>query len=380
MTGLSGKKLILHIGPHKTGSSSIQATLRASRAALAAEGVDYIPTTLGPKPDSNHGHHNLAYHLINDRRLRADLGGWDDAISYMRASDAACFIISSEVFSLSDQAQVQNLRAMLGDMDVTIAVYLRRHLSLVNSALRMTLAKWSPMTSPAFDNRQWYGDTRLFPTYRNRLAPWIQSFGAGAMRYHLFETAKADLTAPLLADAGVKIDPSVLSPRRINPARRIAHLELNMGMSLALNGAIDPDLYDREIAIPLSKSVRGTPQPPEPSRITPMQLQADLAPVISADLDWLSTVAPSLPEPYYDLTQPVDHVLTPLPDDISRIVAAQMLDAAITRIDNRLRLARTGAITADIQSLKNRLSALQQTRTAWRNGRAADIEQERPVK
>jgi hypothetical protein len=370
MSSLTGKKLILHVGPHKTGTSSIQATLRSSREALAEHGVDYIPTTLGPKPDSNHGHHNLAYHLINDPRLRADLGGWEEALSYMRETDAKCFIISSEVFTLANQAQVDKLRDMLRGMQVTIAVYLRQHLSQVNSALRMTLAKWAPMQSAAFCERQWYGDTRLFPSYRHRIEPWINAFGIDALQFHLFEAAKTDLTAPLLAETGIQIDPDILTHQRLNHARCTAHLELNMGMSLALNGVMDPDLYDQEIAIPLSKVVRATPQPVEPTRITPEKLQADLVPIIKDDLNWLAGIAPPLPDSYHNLSQPIDRALIPLPDSLSSVVAAQMLDAAISRIDNRLRLARSGVITADLASLKGRLAALTETRTAWRKKRA----------
>jgi hypothetical protein len=48
-------KLILHIGTHKTGTTSLQAWLANNREALAANGVSYPHATVA----HGSGHHRL---------------------------------------------------------------------------------------------------------------------------------------------------------------------------------------------------------------------------------------------------------------------------------------------------------------------------------
>lgn len=73
--------VILHVGPHKTGSSSIQALLASQRATLASLGI-FVPEGVS---DEYPGHHMIPFALRN--RDLAKLGGTDvDDLSKLLAS------------------------------------------------------------------------------------------------------------------------------------------------------------------------------------------------------------------------------------------------------------------------------------------------------
>ena len=86
-------KVVLHIGPHKTGTTTIQRTLHVNAAALQARGYFYQPG-----PDEFNHHTNAA-------GLKAGADNREWAVSTLRglidqAATVSCHtcIISSEVF------------------------------------------------------------------------------------------------------------------------------------------------------------------------------------------------------------------------------------------------------------------------------------------
>ena len=174
MTAPRQPTLFLHVGTHKTGTSSMQATLHANRQRLAERGVCY-PTEgvyctpagwAGPPPEG--GHRYLAFSMMgtwphwDDRdhtapltecraALRADLTAWRARWPERRA-DA---VLSSEYwFRDVDPAALHGLVEGLGYRVVVIA-YLRRqdeficslHDQQVRAALTTAPLKSSPLMS-----------------------------------------------------------------------------------------------------------------------------------------------------------------------------------------------------------------------------------------
>ena len=70
-------RLFVHVGTHKTGTTSIQVFLRGHAAALRRQGL-YVPTTGTIDPQS--GHHNLAWELYADERFDRAFGGAEELI------------------------------------------------------------------------------------------------------------------------------------------------------------------------------------------------------------------------------------------------------------------------------------------------------------
>jgi hypothetical protein len=89
--------LFIHIGDHKTGTTSIQAFLRRQAGELASAGIA-VPTTGTYSEES--GHHNLAFQLIGDRRWNQSHGGLDELVAELRCCRQPQAAMSCEDFSL----------------------------------------------------------------------------------------------------------------------------------------------------------------------------------------------------------------------------------------------------------------------------------------
>jgi hypothetical protein len=87
------RRLHVHIGTHKTGTTSIQLFLHDHRQRLRASGI-YVPTTgrVGP------GHHNLAWEPRRDVRFDPGRGSLGELIAELRGVKERVAVISSEDF------------------------------------------------------------------------------------------------------------------------------------------------------------------------------------------------------------------------------------------------------------------------------------------
>lgn len=106
------KRIFLHIGPHKTGTSGLQAMFADRRAHLAEAGVLY------PGPIHETAHHALvhairAHDTLTLRRFTQDV------------ADAETVLFSSELFGLLSQQEVEVLRRMFPQAEVTVVGTLR---------------------------------------------------------------------------------------------------------------------------------------------------------------------------------------------------------------------------------------------------------------
>jgi hypothetical protein len=87
--------LFVHIGTHKTGTTSIQNFLRTHASSLRECGI-FVPTAGTLNPLS--GHHNIAWQVRNDPRYTTRAGGVDELIAELKCSQASTAVISSEDF------------------------------------------------------------------------------------------------------------------------------------------------------------------------------------------------------------------------------------------------------------------------------------------
>ncbi len=89
--------IFIHIGDHKTGTTSIQAFLRSHAEELRSAGI-YVPVSGTNSLTS--GHHNLAFQLNGDPRWNPDYGGMDELLDELRRCRLSQVVISSEDFCL----------------------------------------------------------------------------------------------------------------------------------------------------------------------------------------------------------------------------------------------------------------------------------------
>lgn len=124
-------KVILHIGWHKTGTSSLQTFLSNNKALLLEKhGIMYPDTGL-----ISHAHHKLAWSLQDPL-----VSQWAKKISFntpaeeiftllfteCRNRNAETVLLSSEEFSQTEKYSISRLASVLKTHQVTIVAYIRR--------------------------------------------------------------------------------------------------------------------------------------------------------------------------------------------------------------------------------------------------------------
>lgn len=117
------KKLYLHIGPHKTGSTALQSLLAKNIRGLEASGVSFITAfSCGLTA------HSLADALSTNQFLRVEL-----ALNEVNAMPTD-LIISSENFCRLNEDQISFLSKSLSDFHVELIYYIRNPARRLQSA------------------------------------------------------------------------------------------------------------------------------------------------------------------------------------------------------------------------------------------------------
>jgi len=133
---------LLHIGPHKTGTTAIQGALHLARERLVAEGVVYPGR--GRQP---------LWPILAVTGQPALLGGprpeisyWDNLVREIRAAGDQRVVLSSEFFAEADDATARRVIADLGGARVHVVVTLR-------SLTRILPSQWQQYLQNGFHFR-----------------------------------------------------------------------------------------------------------------------------------------------------------------------------------------------------------------------------------
>lgn len=183
--GLAMKKtLFLHIGVHKTGSTSIQAFAQRQRDALARQGLHVVRA--GQTPDGNHV--SLAHALPRDpaapRTTAPDLTAWHAAVDEIVGSPCGAALITSEEFTSVDAVGIATLAGLMSaaQIEVRVVVFLRDQLPALRSnhveLLKQGLIEHdfvSHLAMSAVDHD--FVETIDRFNYQCLLQPWIEAFG-----------------------------------------------------------------------------------------------------------------------------------------------------------------------------------------------------------
>jgi hypothetical protein len=183
-----GPRLIIHVGPHKTGSSYIQVNLALAQGALRDVGVDF--------PDEWRG--SLPSHFQLFRKLRAGYyAEVESDFASVFARGAPIVIVSAEDISDLNLEQLMSLREAARGSHVEIVFYLRRWSDLLPSGWQEEVKRG--MAAPFVD---WVFDIYSRPrglgyvNFSMKTNKFAQVFGNGALRIVSFSN---------LVDAGIDI-------------------------------------------------------------------------------------------------------------------------------------------------------------------------------
>ncbi|GAP74587.1 hypothetical protein W04_1103 [Pseudoalteromonas sp. SW0106-04] len=121
------KRLYLHIGTHKTGSTSIQKTCLENKDELLAQGFHY-PTSIA---NSDGNHSALAWFFMGDSRAdNIDIEAFKYEINNIGAGN---LIISGEEFEFMGVEDLNQVMEFFNDYNITIICYLRPQHELIRS-------------------------------------------------------------------------------------------------------------------------------------------------------------------------------------------------------------------------------------------------------
>jgi len=186
----------LHIGSHKTGSSSIQYAMAANKASLKDSNL----TLFSKGPDGeNVENGNMSCWVVASRLdMEAGQGGRVKSLDRLKlylAELSGDVVLSAEHFSfLFDQQEIARLYAMLSELfdTIKVIVYLRRQdqqvISLhqqgskVKNGLTAFYLGNQPCSMPAYSLSH-----RLYLDYYERLTKWALSFGYSNLNIRVFE-------------------------------------------------------------------------------------------------------------------------------------------------------------------------------------------------
>jgi len=190
--------LFIHIGLHKTGSSSLQEWLTHNAARLSTSGVDYVEIGRGRGPTA-FAHHALA----SDSAL--DPGGlWDRLRQTLDAEPERRVVVSSENFSLLRPEVIAAIAARIGSHRVQVLVYLRPLESTIPAAYNqvtrygLNLDDIDRYFVRSVDSPFWWQP-------EDGIRAWIDAFGAEQVRVRTLGTEPGcvDLMPDALATLGL---------------------------------------------------------------------------------------------------------------------------------------------------------------------------------
>jgi hypothetical protein len=204
----------IHIGLHKTGSTSLQHFLRMNEALLAERG--WIIPRAGRGKGKGANQHNLAWHLAERPRFREDVGGLDEvAEEVSRAPNA---IISAEGLENLLDEQIQRLRDACGSHDFKIIAYLRRQDGLITSRYWQAIQTGRRVPPIGEYVAEMIASDRL--DFEVILARWQRVFGPDNLRIGVIcKETEGNL---LFDDFREKIDLSLLDNAELPAANRNA--------------------------------------------------------------------------------------------------------------------------------------------------------------
>ena len=135
-------RYVIHVGPHRTGTTYLQHAFTQLRPVLAARGVHY-PDDWG----SQHGHFGLT------QRLDKHDPSLDAVFDRLNASGHGTILLSTETFAFLGDAGIARLHNLVRDNPAIIVFYARRWSELVPSTWHENVKHGARLDLPEFAAR-----------------------------------------------------------------------------------------------------------------------------------------------------------------------------------------------------------------------------------
>lgn len=212
------KRVFLHIGTHKTGSTSIQRFLARADDVLEDQGILYPKTG---RPDTNwsnqYGQHELYWSLVGKHGIEGDQV-WHELRREIDAFSGKTVVLSVEGFEYIGTRDIQRTLKYLQPHSVRVIVYLRPPLHLLKSAYTQRV-KMGTYSGPF---NRFVEEQTPRCNYLELVHRWRQFDDVESIDIRLFDKVKRDpgLEASFADAAGVdfeQVQSFVRSPTNTSP-------------------------------------------------------------------------------------------------------------------------------------------------------------------
>ncbi len=181
------KTAYIHIGTHKTGTTSIQNFLFNNKRKLIDRGFLYPLSGISRRKNS-FGHSHLVAVILENTEAdtyNPNAGGWQEVLAEANSLQEKNLVISSENFCISkfNLEQIYQIKNYLSQYTVKIIIYLRRPDDYLSSKYCQLIraGKYSDSFKQYLRDQKWICD------YYQLLKPWQQVFGRKNIIVRVFE-------------------------------------------------------------------------------------------------------------------------------------------------------------------------------------------------
>ncbi len=177
--------IILHIGTHKTGTTSVQRSLAGSQSELLRQGFAYpISGRTNPLGREMLKHGLLFRDLHRDDKRREE--SWVALSAELDSRKVSTAILSNEHLSHEDLPGIERVAQYLVGHDVQIVLYLRDPVGYMASAYNQEV-KRAGLRLGFVEYLELYKDRC---NYLELISRWASTFSAGSLVVRIFERAR----------------------------------------------------------------------------------------------------------------------------------------------------------------------------------------------
>jgi hypothetical protein len=213
-------EIILHIGRHKTGSTSLQSFLALNEELLLASSGILYPRA--GRDAEMHYHHPIFQDVIEDGRpMNTCLV--EEIIDESNRKDASRVLLSSEMISRSSvtEEQLQEIRNSFGKNRVSIIVYLRKQDTMLQSMYAERVKRGLLVAPDTIFDIEGSLDYHAF------IVKFANVFGKQAITIRIFEHAVQNIYMDLIGALGASTEAEYAIPdRRRNERLPWSYIEL----------------------------------------------------------------------------------------------------------------------------------------------------------
>jgi hypothetical protein len=237
------RRLFLHIGYPKTGTTAIQESLFLSRDKLVDFGLLYPATGL-----ARFSHHQFPWVLTGDERRDARLTAdnlFETLQSELESSAPETdTVISSEgfIFALPPEKAENYFRRLFDE--IVLVVYVRQPMRWIQSDYNQGVKGFRRLTCSFEEHVERVASVKKSPLdYHDRLSKWADVFGWDSIRMRSFDVCKDDILKSFfeILGKGGLCQEMALPERDSNPRLDFRMLEL-----VRIINTLDIDSGDRE--------------------------------------------------------------------------------------------------------------------------------------